>query len=186
MWNYLFSLQKEEWKGREKNSEHCFIFPLMWKSERKSGSEMFRSGSPVEQHYCMSQRCRLEQRHIHLLLLKDLKNGELLCLLSSKQKSQSFFPSPLTESSFLHRAAAWVSLWQCSLFIAANFKRSFSWSASYQDVAGNVCDTMLCAKLFPVRLFSCLVCQLSVLNYFCLVWWDFLSDLEGFVYYIYM
>lgn len=84
------------------------------------------------------------------------------------------------------RAAAWVSLWQCSLFIAANFKRSFSWSASYQDVAGNVCDTMLCAKLFPVRLFSCLVCQLSVLNYFCLVWWDFLSDLEGFVYYIYM
>lgn len=42
MWNYLFSLQKEEWKGREKNTEHCFIFPLMWKSERKSGSDMFR------------------------------------------------------------------------------------------------------------------------------------------------
>lgn len=89
MWNYLFSLQKEEWKGREKNTEHCFIFPLMWKSERKSGSEMFRSGSPVEQHYCMSQRCRLEQRHIHLLLLKDLKNGGLLCLLSSLETEES-------------------------------------------------------------------------------------------------
>lgn len=89
MWNYLFSLQKEEWKGREKNTEHCFIFPLMWKSERKSGSEMFRSGSPVEQHYCLSQRCRLEQRHIHLLLLKDLKNGGLLCLLSSLETEES-------------------------------------------------------------------------------------------------
>lgn len=35
---------------------------------------------------------------------------------------------------------------------------------------------MLCAKLFP---WGCSVFRFSVLSYFCLLWWDFLSDLEG-------
>lgn len=178
MWNYLFSLQKEEWKGREKNTEHCFIFPLMWKSERKSGSEMFRSGSPVEQHYCLSQRCRLEQRHIHLLLLKDLKNGGLLCLLSSLETEESELFSCIEQRPELVCHSVSFSLLLISNVLSVDPQVIRTWQV--------MSVTRCCVQNFPVRLFSCLVCQLSVLNYFCLVWWDFLSDLEGFVYYIYM
>lgn len=76
MWNYLFSLQKEEWKGREKNTEHCFIFPLMWKSEMKSGSEMFRFRVTCRTTLLYVPALSAAAAHPPLLLfLRDLRNG---------------------------------------------------------------------------------------------------------------
>lgn len=55
------------------------------------------SDSPVEQHYSVSQRCRLQQ-HIHLCFLKDLKNRGLL---STLETGESELLSSLTAASWI-------------------------------------------------------------------------------------